>query len=54
MPQTACNCHGEQYCLNPFTATREISKTSRGHCETDYIDSNLPDNSGDGLEWRCS
>ena len=22
----------------------------RGHCETDYIDSNLPDDSGDGLE----
>ena len=23
-----CNCHGRQDCLNPFTATREISKSS--------------------------
>ena len=23
-----CNCHGGQDCLNPFTATREISKSS--------------------------
>ena len=24
-----CKCHGEQYCLNPFTETREISKSSK-------------------------
>ena len=24
-----CNCHGGQDCLNPFTATREISKSFR-------------------------
>ena len=23
-----CNCHGGQDCLNPFTATRDISKAS--------------------------
>ena len=23
-----CNCHGRQDCMNPFTATREISKSS--------------------------
>ena len=41
-----CNCHGGQDCLNPFPATREISKSS----EEDTVDSNLPDDSGDGLE----
>ena len=25
-----CNCHGGQDCLNPFTATMEISKSSEG------------------------
>ena len=47
-----CNCHGRQDCLHPCTATSEISKPSEelGHCETDYIDSNLPYDSDDGLE----
>ena len=50
-----CNCHGGQDCLNPFTATREISKSSEEDTVkqitlTDYIDNNLPDDSVDGCE----
>ena len=56
MPQAAlsrtpfCNCHGGQDCLNPFTATRKIAQPAEEETETDYIDSNLPDDSIDGLE----
>ena len=42
-----CNCHGGQDCLNPFTATREISKSS---IEDTVKQNTLTDNSGDGLE----
>ena len=45
-----CNCNGGQDCLNPFTATREISKSSEEDTVKNYIDSNLPDDSDDGLE----
>ena len=45
-----CNGHGGQDCLNPFTATSEISNHLKRVLETDYIDSNLPDDSDDGLE----
>ena len=40
-----CNCHDGHDCLNPFNF-----QILRVHCETDYIDSNLPDDSGDGVE----
>ena len=40
-----CNCHGGQDCLNPFTATREIAQSTQEETETDYIESNLPDDS---------
>ena len=45
-----CNCHGGQDCLNLFTANREISPSPEEETETDCIDSNLPDDSDDGLE----
>ena len=45
-----CNCHSGQECLNSLTATREISKSSEEETEIDYIDSNFPDDSDDGLE----
>ena len=42
-----CNCHGGQDCLNSFTATREIPKSS----EEDTVKQNtLTDDSDDGLE----
>ena len=36
--------------MNPFTATREIVQSAKEEIETDDIDSNLPDNSDDGLK----
>ena len=32
------------------TATREIAQSAEEETETNYIDSNLPDDSDDGLE----
>ena len=48
--KTFCNCHGGQNCLNPFTATRENAQSAEGETENDYIHSNLPDDSDDGLD----
>ena len=45
-----CNCHGGQDCLIPITETRAISKSSEEYTVKHYISSNLPDDSGDGLE----
>ena len=36
--------------MNPFTATRDIDQYAREETETNYIDSNLPDDFDDGLE----
>ena len=39
-----------QNCLNPFTATWEIAKSAKEETENDNINSNLLDDSDDGLE----
>ena len=44
---TFCNCHGGQDCLYPFTATREIARSAEEETVTDYIESNLTDDSDD-------
>ena len=44
------NCHGGQKYLNPFTANKEFVQSAEEETETDDIDSNLPDDSDDGLE----
>ena len=36
--------------MNPFIATREIAQSAKEKTKTDDIDSNLPDDSDDGLE----
>ena len=40
--------------LNPFTAIREIVQSFEEETETDYIDTNLPDDSDDGLSYSGS
>ena len=56
MDATSSTCHARHFatvmvdCLNPFTATRKIAQPAEEETETDYIDSNLPDDSVDGLE----
>ena len=42
-----CNCHGGQDCLNPFTATRENSKSFEEDTVKQII---LTDDSDDDLE----
>ena len=44
-----CNCHGGQDCLNPFTATWEISKSSEVDTVKEITLTNT-DDSDDGLE----
>ena len=36
--------------MNPFTATREIAQPAEEETETDYIDSDLPDDSDNTKE----
>ena len=45
-----CNCHGGQYCLEPFTASGDFAQSAEEETETDDIDSNLSDESDYGLE----
>ena len=36
--------------MSPFTATREVVQSAEEETETGDVDSNLPDDSDDGLE----